>query len=119
MFSENCHALRENAWNNASLTETAGRCKPWLDVDGHRRQTVQRLLHGAPHDAEALAERFGLCVVALDLDRHDLACERGDGVLDLRLVDRKRAIGCGRDGALIEQKVQLNGDAAAVRLVDP
>ena len=85
---------------------------------GTADELVERLSDGRPHHAQPIAERFGLRVVALGLDRHDVARQPGDAVLDLRRSTRERAVRPRPEAALVEQVVQLDGDAAAVRLVD-
>ena len=81
-------------------------------------ETIQRGLDRRSDDAEALAERLGLVVVARRLHRHDLGRQRRHAGFDLVVIHREGAVGAHDESALVQQVVQLNGDPAAVRLVD-
>src|SRR3954467_3813021 len=63
-----------------------------LDVDRDAAQPLQQLLHLGTHHAEALNHLLRLRVAPLSLQRHDLAGQGGDGVADLRVVHRERAV---------------------------
>ncbi len=51
------------------------------------------------------------------MNRHDLARQAGDAVLDFGEVHGERAVRLRDEPALVEQIVQLDGDAFAVRLI--
>ena len=93
--------------------------KPRLDIHRHVLQPVEHFLHFGPHDDHLLQHLLRAVVVAFGLNRHDLACEVRDGVLDLRVDDGERAVGIRDERALVEQLVELERDALAVRFGDP
>ena len=56
-----------------------------------------------PHDAQPLAERLGLRIVAFGLNRHDVARQAGDPLLDPAGIDLEGAVGVDDEPTLIEQ----------------
>ena len=68
--------------------------------------------------AEPVDQVLGLRVAAFGLQGHDVARERRDRGVHLRLVDGERAVGADGERAGIQEVVHLHRNAAAVRLVD-
>src|SRR5436190_44843 len=79
-------------------------------------QLFERLLDRWPDDAQPIAERFRPRIVALGLNRHDLAGQTRHTLLDSIGVDGEGSVRLDREGALIEKVVQLNRDPFSVRL---
>src|SRR3954465_14926520 len=89
-----------------------------LDVDWNCDQLVEHALHFGAHHAEAIAERLRFFIVALGLDGHDVARKPANPFFDPIGIHIQRAVGVDYEAALVEQRIELDGDAFAVRLVD-
>src|SRR6185369_9591156 len=107
------------AMMSANRRQLRGRRESRLDVDRDLDQLVERLLDRRAHDAEPVTERLGLRVVAFRLDGHDLARQPGHAFFDTVRIHSEGAVAVDLEPALIEQVIELDGDALAVRLGDP
>ena len=102
----------------AHWRQPLGRREARKDVDRHASQPLEHAQRLGPVHGLRLEQRLRPGVVAVRLDRHQLARQLGDRGLHLRRVDGERAVRGDPECPRVEQAVELQRLAAAVRLVD-
>jgi len=81
-------------------------------------RTIEYVLRLRRHGPEPVDQPAARARVALGLQRQDVARQGLDGVAQPGRIDRERSVLLGAHGACLQQEVQLDRDAAPVRLVD-
>lgn len=101
----------------ARLFEREGRRESWGNVDRNAGELVEDALDLRPDRG---GRREGGCrlVITIGLQGHDLSRQAFDGLPHLWYVDRKRPVRRDDKCALIDQEIQLDRDASAMRFRD-
>src|SRR5581483_4055076 len=113
-----CIAAAGLRFRPRSVGELFGGDEARLDVDGDVLQAIEDLLNFGAHYAELVEQLLGARAIAVRLQRHQLAGERGDAVFDLGRVDGERAARIDLERARVDQEVELQRLPLAVRLAD-